>query len=106
MKHTHGKSRESFPTGRFSIYRGVDGCDETYDIVCVATGEVIASFPFWDEDAETLLDARLFVKALHRFQRCGAYVFLPPLLRVIRLFGDKSYLIHGAESDRGNDGND
>jgi len=63
------------PRSHYSIHRDKDGVDETYDIACNLTGNTIASLPFWEQDAETLSDARILVRALNRLHRRG-YCFM------------------------------
>lgn len=65
----------------FTCNRSTDGCDETFDIVAVATGEVIASLPFWYDEPETRREAQQLIAALDAFYARGGYFFMPALLR-------------------------
>jgi hypothetical protein len=66
---------------QFFFMRGTDGCDNTFDVVCLKTGSVIASLPYWYQEKETLQETRLLIKALNRFHARGGYFFAAPLLK-------------------------
>jgi hypothetical protein len=82
MTNTHRAPAR--PAKQFCLQPGNNGCDETFDIVCVATGRVIASLPFWDERAATLRDARIVMSALERFHRRGGHAYARALLQTLR----------------------
>jgi hypothetical protein len=60
----------------FTICRGTDGVDETFNLVCKATGRVIASLPFWEADMETKREAQRLRRALDDFYDRGGYFFI------------------------------
>jgi hypothetical protein len=76
MTKSTKNAEPKMPRSFYSIYRGTNGCDETYDIVCNLTGKCIALLGFWEADAETLRDARLMVRALNRLHHRGGFFFL------------------------------
>lgn len=78
------KSQRHECISHFTYNRSTDGCDETFDIVAVATGEAIASLPFWEEINETRREALQLIAALDTFYQRGGYFFVPALLRADR----------------------
>lgn len=62
-----------FP-GPYDYQRGVDGVDETFDIVCVANGRYVISTYFWDEVQRNEAIASVVTSALN--QRAGWYGFV------------------------------
>ena len=68
---------------RFAARRGTDGCDETFDIVCLATDRVVASLPFWDNPAPVKREATMLVAALNNFFDRGGCFFGKSLLKSI-----------------------
>jgi hypothetical protein len=78
-------TKKSRTTNSHFIYiPGTDGCEETFDVVCLKTGDVIASLPYWYQEMETRRDTKLLIKALNRFCSRGGYFFAKSLLEALR----------------------
>lgn len=50
---------------RFVCKSDTDGCDETVSVICLATGNVIASAAFWDDAPVIEAEAQLLATALN-----------------------------------------
>lgn len=50
--------------GPYAYRNSSCGVDETYEVYCQATGDVIARFRFWEERARCLADAVFLTAAL------------------------------------------
>lgn len=53
------------PCGPFTYRRSSDGCDETFDVVAVPTGEFVVAFHFWEEEERSEARARWLAAALN-----------------------------------------
>ena len=64
---THSSSRRQTPRSpkSFDYYPGTDGVDETFDIICHDTNQVVASFHFWTRREQCRRAARQLVAALN-----------------------------------------
>jgi hypothetical protein len=80
---TPAKKLRTTPS-HFFFMRGKDGCDETFDVVCLKTGDVFASLPYWYQENETLRDTRLLIRALNRLHARGGHFFAAPLLQTLQ----------------------
>jgi hypothetical protein len=77
--------KKSRTTNSHFIYiPGTDGCEETFDVVCLKTGDVFASLPYWYQEKETLRDTRLLIRALNRLHARGGHFFAAPLLQTLQ----------------------
>jgi hypothetical protein len=92
MTRSTKKKKRTQPATHYSIFRGKDGVDETFDIVCNITGRVIALLPFWYEDAETLRETRALIRALDRLHRRGGYFFMECFAKSNEAIVQKYYL--------------
>lgn len=63
-----------FP-GPYDYQRGVDGVDETFDVVCVSKGRHVIFTYFWDEVQRCEQIASVVTSALNR--QAGWYGFVP-----------------------------
>lgn len=50
----------------FRIEEGSNGVDDTFNVVCVRTGAVLAWFGYWDERSRALREAKKFKRAMER----------------------------------------
>jgi hypothetical protein len=52
IKKRKTKTRAAAQVGPFSCRLDNDGCDDTWDIIDLTTGQVVTSIPLWDDDEE------------------------------------------------------
>lgn len=67
----------------FSYKPGRNGCDDTFDIISVITGECIASLPYWEEKEQTRKETEQLIDALHAFIYRGGSLFEGNLLNAM-----------------------
>lgn len=96
-QHTSPSDRTRF----FTIRPGVDGVDETFEIVCRETGKVVAHFGYWEAREAALRGARQFTAALNAFYRFGAYIEIESFAEAHEII-DQRYLqptVHDATAE-------
>ena len=90
------KRQQQPDTLTFTYRRGTSGVDDTFDIVFLPTDRVVASLPYWDEEAATQAEARRLTDALNALQSRGGSFCMPALVEAAETInaGSEEIIVH------------